>query len=258
MAHLEDAAQAKPNPGTPSHRAGCGAGGTSPPPPICWHWSRPLRRGRAWRREHVPAAVPRGMETPGTGASLLISQESTSAPEPCSCGSQDSTAGDGIASGAPLVPQPILHSTREPSVRAAPGAGSMAGRGQGDAAAAPSPRGAGCGWGHVFCISSIPAEQHVWQQARREASAGAGLISLVRSPGTHPKVMLGTPCGPGAGDQLQPEVWASLWSCSPPQQGQGSPPAPGQYAGAKEASQLPGHASTEAAQPPPAHCVGPA
>jgi len=60
---------------------------------------------RAWRREHVPGLVPRGMETLGAGASLLVSRESTSAPELRGYGSQNSTAGESIATvPAPLTP----------------------------------------------------------------------------------------------------------------------------------------------------------
>lgn len=173
-AHLEEAALAKPNPQLPATGAGRGTGGARPPPPTRWHRSR---LPGAWRRERVPGSVPRGMETSGAGASSLIGQESTSAPEP---GSQNSAAGDSIAgcagsagSRALLVPRTIQHSTREAAVGGSPpGAGGTAGRGQGDAAAQlPAHVVPAAARGHVFCISSIP-EQYVWQQVCGEARAG--------------------------------------------------------------------------------------
>lgn len=112
------------------------------------------RRGRrAWRRDHVLGLVPRGMETPGTGASLLSSQESSSAPEPCGCGSQNSTAGDSIGDhSSPTGPpaHPALH------LRPAVG-GSSPGLAERRAMLLPAPGVPAAVRGHVFCISSIPA-----------------------------------------------------------------------------------------------------
>lgn len=125
------------------------------------------RGRRAWRRDHIPGSVPRGMETPGTGASLLIIQESTSAPEPCGCGSQNSTAGDPIGdhtspAGPPAHPEPHLR----PAV-----GGSSPGLAERRAMPLPASGVLAAARGHVFCISSIPAAQHVWQQVCGEAGA---------------------------------------------------------------------------------------
>lgn len=59
---------------------GCGAGGARPPPPERWQRTqRPAGKGPG-EGERVPGSVPRGMETPGAGASPRVSQESASAP----------------------------------------------------------------------------------------------------------------------------------------------------------------------------------
>ena len=275
------------------------------------------------------------METPGAGASPLVGQESTSAPEPCGCGSQNSTAGDSIAdragsagSRAPLVPRTIQHGTREMAVGGS-SPGRVAWLAEGRAMPLPLPAHVvpAAVRGHVFSISSIPAEQYVWQQVCGEAGVGAlrfrwwlrhsavqmlpevsvqgwravsprgvpGVpassplvlrvlagtgqcdlaptvdTSVVRSAGSPGAGRAGQkPWHPARGDAGTPPVSLEQGTSHSPRDGHSSQAArpPGRLRGAhqlragtwgaEEASQLPGHASAEAAQPPPAHCVGPA
>ena len=87
----------------------------------------------------------------------------------------------------------------------------------------------------------VPAAARVGQRPWHPARGGAGIPPCPWSRG--PAAARGT--------GISPELLVL-------RQAERRPPAPGGTRGAKEASQLPGHASAEAAQPPPAHCAGPA
>lgn len=73
---------------------------------------------------------------------------------------------------------------------------------------------AGMGW----CGLAPTVDTSVVRSAESSGVA-VGLLrvpSAGRHPGTQPRVMLGSLCVPGAGDQLQPKGQASLLSCSSP------------------------------------------
>lgn len=80
--------QRRPSPARSSQPQGQDVGQEGPGPQRQHAGNGPSRE-RTWRRERVPGSLPRGMETPGAGASPRVSQESTSAPEPCGSTSAD-------------------------------------------------------------------------------------------------------------------------------------------------------------------------
>lgn len=142
------AGQAKPD--APSHRARMwGRRGLAPTISTLAADPAPGKE-RTWTKERVPGSVPRGMETPGAGASLRVSQESTSAPEPCGCGSQSSTSADPITDGAGSTALGPAGAPEPLAAVAAPGRWQGWRRAGCCRGGTPSPRRAGCGAGPCF------------------------------------------------------------------------------------------------------------